>query len=130
LHSRVYRLLTGYSVFVILVGVASFAAMGPKAKTAVMATVPVGVVVFVLADAVRRKREWSLTAARVAMGFFTLVFLVRTFTGWMSYVNGRPEKLIPAAVITVLGVITAVVLGFLPRPDSAPEGHKPEMRER
>lgn len=126
MHSRVFRLLTGYSVFVILVGLASFAAMGPKAKTAIMATLPVGVVILVLADAVRRKRDWSLAASKIAVGFFTLVFLVRAFTGWMSYVNGRPEKLIPAAVITLLGVITAVVLGLLPRAENAPAGQKPE----
>lgn len=116
---RVYRLLAGYGVFVIVVGLVSVLMMGPKAKTAVMATLPVGLVVIGLALAARKGRGWALPGAKGALAFFTLVFLVRAFTGWMSVINGRPEKLIPAAVISVLGGVTVVVLARLWQESSA-----------
>jgi hypothetical protein len=102
-----------FGLFVALIGITAFLAIGPTAKTAVMSGGTVGLISIGWSVLIRQGKPWAVTGAMVTLVFLLGVFAWRASVGWMAYANGNTAKAVPAALISAMWVAAAASLALL-----------------
>ena len=106
--------LLGYGAFLIAIGVVGYLSNPQKAATALISGGTFGALSIAWGLLLRAGRGWALKGAIATTGFLSLVFAWRSIASWMAVINGMPEKLVAASLITamlVASVVTLFVLG-------------------
>ena len=107
--------LLGYGAFLIAIGVAGYLSNPEKAATALISGGTFGALSIAWGLLLRAGRGWARTGAIVTTGFLSLVFSWRSIASWMAFLNGKPEKLVAASLITAMLVASVVTLVVLVR---------------
>jgi uncharacterized membrane protein (UPF0136 family) len=106
--------LLGYGAFLMAIGVVGYLSNPQKAATALISGGTFGALSMAWGLLLRAGRGWALKGAIATTGFLSLVFAWRSIASWMAVINGMPEKLVAASLITamlVASVVTLFVLG-------------------
>lgn len=93
-----------YGVFLIAMGLAGYASNPEKAKTALMSGGTFGALSILWGWLMTRGLGWSHGAALGTTVFLLAVFTWRASVSWMALAGGAAEKLVPAVLITLMGL--------------------------
>jgi hypothetical protein len=115
LTHRLGSRLLGYGAFLIAVGVVGYLSNPEKAATALVSGGTFGALSIGWGLLLRTGRGWARTGAIVTTGLLSLVFSWRSIASWMAFVNGKPEKLVAASLITAMLVASVATLFVLVR---------------
>ena len=112
-----------YGAFLIGMGLAGYLSNPEKARTALISGGTFGALSILWGVLGARGVRWSLPAAIITTGLLTVVFVWRASVGWLAVMDGKPEKLFAAVLITVMLAGSALMLPTLfrspkPRPDA------------
>jgi len=112
-----------YGAFLMVMGLAGYWSNPEKAKTALMAGGTFGTLSILWGVLGARGVRWCLPVAKVSTGFLTGVFVWRASVGWLAVMDGKPEKLFAAVLITTMLAGSALMLPALfrspkPQPDA------------
>ncbi|MEN9404691.1 MAG: hypothetical protein RL091_3394 [Verrucomicrobiota bacterium] len=115
-----------YGGFLIVLGLAGYWSNPEKAKTALMSGGTFGALSILWGVLGARGVRWSLPGAIITTGLLTVVFVWRASVGWLAVMDGKPEKLFAAVLITLMLAASALMLPALfwsakPRPDATPQ---------
>jgi hypothetical protein len=113
LIDRAAKLMMGYAVFVVIIGVASYVLIGPEAKTALMSGGGVGLICLVLGALIGQGKAWALPASIGALILVCGVFIWRSSVAWMAYAAGQGEKIVPATLISLMLIVALAILPAL-----------------
>lgn len=109
------KLMMGYGVFLVVIGVLGFLSNPEKAKTALISGGTFGTLSVVLGVMITRGVSWSGWAATGLVTMLTAVFVWRSSASWSAYSGGQSEKLVAAILITSMGVASIAMLVALLR---------------
>lgn len=109
------RWLVGYGLLLIALGVMSVAIMGPKAKTGLYTGLGVGALSILWGMLMARGLPWVLPVAIGNIGFGALAFGWRAFISWLALLDGKPDRLVPALISTLMCAGAAAVFAQLLR---------------
>ena len=122
MNSKTAGYLIVYGGFLVLMGLLGYLSNPEKAKTALMAGGSFGALSIIWGVLGARGVRWSLPAAIVTTGLLALVFVWRASVGWLAVMDGKPEKLFAAVLITAMLAGSALILPALFRsPKLRPE---------
>lgn len=102
-----------YGGFLIVMGLAGYLSDPEKAKTALMSGGTFGALSILWGALGARGVRWSRPAAFVTTGFLALIFAWRASVGWLAVMDGKPEKLFAAILITAMLAGSALMLTAL-----------------
>lgn len=115
-----------YGGFLIVMGLLGYLSNPEKAKTALISGGTFGTLSILWGVLGARGVRGSLPAAIVTTGFLALVFVWRASVSWLAVLDGRPEKIFAAILITMMFAGTALMLPCLVK-GGAPTTHPPGL---
>lgn len=129
MHHKLGTWLLGYGTFLVVAGAVGYLSNPEKAATALISGGTFGALSAAWGLLLRSGRGWARWAAIATTGFLALVFTWRSMASWLAVVDGQPQKLVAAALITAMllaSVVTLAVLvrGAPPQPPPAPDPHR------
>lgn len=113
MFQRLGTWMLGYGAFLIAIGVAGYLSNPEKAATALLSGGSFGALSILFGLFLRRGKGWAGTAALITSALLSLVFAWRATAGWLAVLDGHPEKVVAACLITAMlaaSVVTAIVL--------------------
>lgn len=113
MDQRLGAWLLGYGAFLVVVGIAGYLSNPAKAATALLSGGTFGALSMAWGLLLRSGRGWARKAALATTGMLTLVFAWRSLASWRAVLDGHPEKVVAASLITamlVASVLTLIVL--------------------
>ena len=113
IYNPLARWLIIYGTFLILAGVAGFLSNPEKAKTALISGGTFGTLSICWGILSAKGVAWSRKAAFGTLLFLGAVFSWRAASTWAYVLDGRPEKIFAACLITAMLAATAVVLAAM-----------------
>ena len=102
-----------YGAFLIGMGLAGYLSNPEKAKTALMFGGTFGALSILWGVLGARGVRWCLPAALVTTGLLAAVFAWRASMGWLAVMDGKPDKLFAAVLITSMLAASALMLPAL-----------------
>lgn len=102
-----------YGGFLIAMGLAGFLSNPESAKTALISGGTFGGLSLLWGVLGARGVLWSLPAAIVTTVLLAAVFLWRASMSWLAVLDGQPEKLFAAVLITAMLAASALLLPVL-----------------
>ncbi len=114
MNAKINSWLILYGIFLFLAGLAGYLSNPEKAKTAIMSGGTFGALSILWGILSARGFAWSQRAALIMTVFLTLIFTWRGAVGWLAVLDGRPEKLFTACLISLmLSASVAMLAGLL-----------------
>jgi len=104
------RWVMGYGLFLIGIGVVGFLSNPEKARTALISGSTFGGLSLVWGILLARGKRWSRTAALVTTLLLTVVFSWRAVVGWQAVAAGQSEKMVAAALISLMLAASVVMI--------------------
>lgn len=105
--------LIRYGLFLVAMGMAGYLSNPAKAVTALISGSVFGGLSILWGWLCRRGVDWARWAALVTTGLLLAVFCWRATASWMAYAGGASAKLVPAILITAMGLASAAMLKHL-----------------
>lgn len=102
-------LLIAYGIFLTVSGIAGYVATHATSTSALLNGGVFGTLMIVLGLTIRRGRMWTYPAAASAAVIFTLTFAWRSALQWYAVLQGDDDKLLVAALLTLMGAVSADV---------------------
>lgn len=107
-----------YGIFLIAMGLAGYASNPEKARTALLSGGTFGALSILWGWLMTRGFGWSRWAGLAATVMLLGVFTWRASVSWAAFADGAGEKLVPAVLITLMGIASLVMTVALIKPGS------------
>lgn len=124
MNTKLGQWMIAYGVFLVAMGAAGYLSNPEKAATALMSGGIFGALSMLWGWLISRGMGWARWAAATTTTLLVIVFAWRASMSWKAFAGGATEKLVPAVLITLMGVaslamVTALFRNVLRRQSAA-----------